>query len=537
MLICLSGRYIEQELALHYGRIPPAFMPIGAERLFNLHMRRFAAGERVVLTLPRNYNIGPMDQKVLDDFGVEVLRTDPSLNLCDAISAALALVDDNAPVRLLFGDTLVTLEKPLDGQSDYVLVRPAQIEYQWTYCEEIDGVPYFFAEDRIPVATPNAICGYFSFSNIDLLREAFGQGRDHLHEVLNYYSAQCRLKSVIANQWHDFGHLTLFYKSKREVLIARAFNSLEADDYTVIKTSPQTQKMQAEASWFESLPSKVKLHTPRYLGRVNKNFQAGYELEYLHLPTLNDMHVFGRLSPTSWELILSRCLHLLSELRAIGASAEAPEASPDYAQSFFEELFIKKTWSRFEEFCEGRGLSLHTRITLNGTELPPLEQIVATTLSNIPCSQPSDISFWHGDFFFGNLFFDFNTRRTIMVDPRGMLSGSTNSQYGDFRYDIGKLAHSVLGGYDHIIANRYYVSWRTFSTLEFCIPDFETSDHQVMADRFCEMVETTFGLEKDVLYSLAAIMFFSMLPLHNESPDRQDALLATGLRLASKMSI
>lgn len=535
MLICLSGRYIEQELALHYGNVPPAFMPIGAERLFNIQMRRFAARERCVITLPAEFEVGPADQQALDGMDVEILRTDPSLGLCAAIQQVLALVEDAAPVRILFGDTLVALEELPAGLTDYVAVKSTRIDYPWTYFEEIDGVPRFVTEDLSSLEKPRVVCGYFSFSDINLLRDAFAE--PSLHDALNYYSARHRLTPVNAEQWHDFGHLALFYRSRRDVLVTRAFNSIEANDYTITKTSPHTQKMLAEAAWFEALPKKIMLHAPRYIGRTNKNFEAGYELEYLHLPTLSDMNVFGQLSPVSWEMILSCSLRLLAQLREIGTQPEVPEASPDYARRFFEEVIVNKTWSRFKSYCAEEGLTLDARFTLNGAKLPPLRQIIETTLASIPETQPSHISFWHGDFFFGNLFFDFNTQRTIMVDPRGMLFDNTISQYGDFRYDIGKLAHSVLGGYDHIIANRYSVARPLPTELEFDLPEFSGKNSQILSSRFCQMVEAEFGLKETTLYAFAAIMFFSMLPLHKESPERQAALLATGLGLASKLSI
>jgi hypothetical protein len=235
-------------------------------------------------------------------------------------------------------------------------------------------------------------------------------------------------------------------------------------------------------------------------------------------------------------MILSCCLRLLSEFRDIGALVEAPESSPAYAQKFFDELIVKKTWTRFGVFCDGEGLTLDTRFTLNDEKLPPLKRLLELVISNIPESKPSDISFWHGDFFFGNLFFDFNARRIIMVDPRGLTFDDSVSQYGDFRYDIGKLAHSALGGYDHILANRYFFSRKNRTELEFRIPDLEGRQHRILAGSFCELVHSTFGLEQPTLYALASLMFFSMLPLHRESPQRQNALLAAALNMAMKLS-
>ena len=37
------------------------------------------------------------------------------------------------------------------------------------------------------------------------------------------------------------------------------------------------------------------------------------------------------------------------------------------------------------------------------------------------------------------------------------------------------------------------------------------------------------------LHALAALMFFSLLPLHDDDPDRQDRLLASGLALYGRL--
>jgi streptomycin 6-kinase len=55
-------------------------------------------------------------------------------------------------------------------------------------------------------------------------------------------------------------------------------------------------------------------------------------------------------------------------------------------------------------------------------------------------TRPEDIRFWHGDYHYGNLFFDARKRRVLCVDPRGRLDDGTITSFGDRRYDVAKLA-------------------------------------------------------------------------------------------------
>ena len=117
-------------------------------------------------------------------------------------------------------------------------------------------------------------------------------------------------------------------------------------------------------------------------------------------------------------------------------------------------MYRAKTWARFEAFCSGRGLTPETTIRLDGVSMPALTEVITQVIDAIPPTRPEDICFWHGDLCFANLFHDFRAKRVLCIDPRGTLHDGRDSSYGDRRYDLGKLAHSVLGDYDKTILGR-----------------------------------------------------------------------------------
>lgn len=526
MFIILSGQYVSQELALHFGALPPAFLPVGAERLFRLQAAARCEGEGCILSLPTGFEVDTEDFRQMTAAGIDIIYTSPSLGLCEAIRQVLPHVPEGEEVKLLFGDTLVHFPEEWGGERDFVAVKPTAIDYPWIYARE-DGDRQVF-EDYCYGNGSRAVCGFFGFSDAEALRESFLAPT--LQEALSRYSERRRLKLCEAEEWFDFGHLTLFYQAKRDLLVARAFNDLRSDGYSIIKTSHQTQKIRAEANWYEHVPTKIALHTPRYIGEVSHNFHAGYQLEYLYQPTLSDISVFGRISLPAWKMILSKCVELLSRFTEIRPDPSAPEADPAFAARFHEDIFVGKTWSRLSTFCLENDLSIDSAFVLNGQQLPSLRQIVEELISYIAITRPEDICFWHGDFFFGNLFFDFNPQRVIMVDPRGQLSDGSFCQFGDIRYDIGKLSHSALGGYDRIIMGRCFFKQYDPLTLEFDMPDITKFLEEGSAPYFLETIKTAFGLGEATVRALGAIMFFSMLPLHKDAPDRQMRLLASGLQ-------
>ncbi|MGB9107070.1 MAG: hypothetical protein WCC39_00145, partial [Telluria sp.] len=132
-----------------------------------------------------------------------------------------------------------------------------------------------------------------------------------------------------------------------------------------------------------------------------------------------------------------------------------------------------------------------------------------------------------GDFCFSNILFDFRAGRVKTIDPRGTDALGRPSRFGDLRYDLGKLAHSVLGLYDFIVAGFYLLqadgqnlAFRVLS--ERCLPVQRLFVHTQFAGRTPDQWQC---------HPVMVLLFLSMLPLHADDPRRQQALMANGIRL------
>ena len=53
----------------------------------------------------------------------------------------------------------------------------------------------------------------------------------------------------------------------------------------------------------------------------------------------------------------------------------------------------------------------------------------------------------HGDLCFSNILYDVPNNQYRIIDPRGKWGDSV---FGDIKYDLAKLRHSIVGGYDSI---------------------------------------------------------------------------------------
>jgi hypothetical protein len=525
--VILSGSYCTAEIASEYGKLPPSFLPVANRRLYELQIglaRQCHATP--VLTLPADYAIPPVDQAALAASGVRVVRSPVSLSLTEAVQFVLEVIDAHGPMHLLFGDTLVEIEDSVG--TDRLAVHQTEGYYNWAYIvSQPDGSFKVKSGYGDGVEPRSVVCGYFAFADADELRRAF-VAESGFAEGINAYLAARPMQAVDIATWHDFGHLALIYQSKRNMLVSRSFNSVASDGVAVVKTSSAVGKMNAEASWYEAIPPDLRVFTPQYLGRLPDG--TGYRIEYLYLPNLAELYVFGDLPGNIWKSILSKCIDFIDKFRRVKPDRNSNFATEAFARQFYENMFVAKTRERIGAFLGARGWPADIRLSVNGHVFPPLDDVFDRLFAAITPTTADDICLWHGDFFFGNMLYDFRAGRIKAIDPRGGDASNSNAIYGDWRYDVAKLAHSIVGGYDTLLAGRVDFSGDPVEGFRF---ERERSKSQEAVERDFRAAR----LGRAPLYTreiqaMTSLMFLTMLPLHADSARRQDIMLCNGLLLA-----
>lgn len=133
----------------------------------------------------------------------------------------------------------------------------------------------------------------------------------------------------------------------------------------------------------------------------------------------------------------------------------------------------------------------------------------------------------HGDFCFSNMMFDMRCDRILLIDPRGLVREQA-TLYGDIRYDIAKLGHSILGRYDQIVGGHLRAEHFGFD-YRFHVPSDPLRtwlEQQFLAS---EIQGTAF--DSPEIQATIVSLFLAMIPLHGEDPQRQRTLFANALRL------
>lgn len=520
--LIMSGAVVGQELAAEFGPLPPSFLPVGVQRLYQLQMRALAGSGPVHLVLPETFAVPEHDAERLAELGVEVVPIPEGLRLGEAIVYALnAIGAGDVPVHLLHGDTLI-LEPPV-GRDDLIVGGPRASEYAWAEMETdaagrvLSLVNTLAGEDGHegwPLAA-----GYFAFaSGLDLLRSLTRQRGDFISGI-NHYLGGHEVSLVAAADWLDFGHLTTFFQSRLAVTTARAFNTVRIDGLTARKSSEDTAKMRAEAHWLQAAPPAVQIYAARLLGFGLERGRAFYETEYEYLPVLSELFVHGELGRKPWLRIMGSCEDFLKALAGVRGDGSGDRA--------LRTLAADKTIARLEAFARASGQSITAPLLYDGRPCPSLLEIAEALSPAMGLASGRFECAMHGDLCFSNILWDSRVRRIKAIDPRGLV-GEQPTLYGDLRYDLAKLAHSVVGRYDQIVAGRY--------RLELYGADYALAFDPAACQPWLEgalgdlSVDGVGGLSEPVRAVMASL-FLSMLPLHADRPDRQQAFIGNALRL------
>ena len=523
MFLITSSALIESELRSEFGPIPPAFLPVGNKRLFEHQLDSLPKDKPVTLTIPEDYQLEPFDLNRLRKEGVNILRLPLGLSLGEAIlySINLLTLPEGESLDILHGDTLFS---QLPDGNDVIALSEVGDSYNWASyigsesqllgtmepCE--DGIRSWVAS------------GYFSFSQPKELSRVLIESHFLFIDAVNLYHQRLGLKPIKTNKWLDFGHVHTYYRSKSHMTTQRAFNDMDISPRLVTKMSQKFDKMRAEANWFTLLPKSLKSYTPQLIALMENESKVGYQLEYLYLTALNELFTFGELPPFVWRKILSSCLEF------VDSCLDYP-APKDTCSADLDSLFGEKTKQRLNEFSLQSRIELNQNWSFNGKTIGTLNEILADVDSYLPAF--NKLSTWyHGDLCFSNILYDFRTESIKVIDPRGVTPEGEISPYGDVRYDLAKLSHSIIGLYDLIIAGYYELDWGPYDVK---LKLASSNRRAAIEEYFVSIIERRYGLSEANLLAMQIHLFLSMLPLHFDNKNRQKAMLANAFRLYTRL--
>ncbi len=470
------------------------------------------------------------ENQPLVDFLNRVYRNKFSLNMAavdegtivDSLKAGLKHAVLDSPVHVVLGDTLITDE--FGGDRDFVYLGEVEHSAPWCLARiDSNGRIQRFIEKIAGVTDcRTALAGYYYFRDSRYLKQIANEGGKELSDVIARYMKEYPVQGVIAKDWYDFGNIDNFIQAKRQLLRPRFFNSLRIDPVlnTISKTSSNAQKLEEELAWYQEIPDALKMLTPRTFGRRLKNNTLEIVQEYYGYPTLAELYVYSELEADCWKSILRSLLDVHDCFCKHKGELEQ-ELIADFYQKKAENRL--RALSNQGEFWQH--LLTEPAIQLNGRPINGLGSNwfrVSAFVSKL--ARSDDVGVIHGDLCFSNILYDISNQIIRLVDPRG--SFGRKGVYGDVKYDLAKLRHSISGLYDFIVADMFAVRLRG---TEFELEIFGNDFSEELTAHFDELLRER-GWDLREIRFLESLLFLSMVPLHDGKFERQLAMFLTGLQ-------
>lgn len=535
--IVLGAAKVNDSLVSLFGNIPSVLIPInGKPIVFYLLEQMIGVGITTVylsVGFQRQRVISLVEAKFAGKITLNFVDVDikkkPGNALLHLINEVLKHRENaGCSLYINLADTLIDPLPDFDYSKDFICVsRDYDASEIWCVAKVEDDVfceIYDKVEDKTGM---HALTGIYHFANPEVFFELERQEDYEISDLLRFYQQIYSFSPVNVSGWYDFGHLGCYYKAKQHFLSVRFFNSFHFNDLygTITKFSENQDKLRNEIVWALSLPKKLQVLMPRIVEYSIDANDTYVEMEYYGYPPLSELWVYGNIGYPIWKSIVDKLFDIVQGFRVFKGVITIED---------YRSVYTDKTKERLgKAICENNDLRVlyqSKTVNINGQALmgwPLLQKKMAGVeeyLFNI-----EDHSIIHGDLCLSNILFDINTSVIRLIDPRGQWGSS--HVYGDIKYDLAKLRHSVSGLYDFIVRDLFDIEYGE-DHINISFPLVSTLHHELSLYLDNKIAEY-YPIRKIKL--IEGLLFLSMLPLHSDNNERQLAMFATGISLLNEV--
>jgi dTDP-glucose pyrophosphorylase len=531
-VLILSAGKIPIEMQKFFGKICSGLIPInGKPIIFNTIDNLIDHGYHKI-TITVGYNKKHL-MKIINSYyqnkvKIDYVEVDWKKSPGNSIIKSLKKIKENK-LLVILGDTVINNEyfKFLNKQKDFVIAsKNFSDSSKWCVVETKNKeLKLIYDKKRELKLKTNfaALIGVYFFSSVKVLKNISKknqyQKKIEISLLLESYKKNNKIIVKIEPDWYDVGHKNNYFNSKKELLQSRFFNYLELDEKNgiVTKKSQNVTKLKNEINWYKSIPNQIKVITPKIISSKTNN-KANLVMEHIDFSTLTETWLYGNISYNNWKSILNELKNIIITFKKYKKTVY---------QKDYEQIYIKKTQNRVQELISSnptfRNLFNYEDVKINGKlykNWNKLSEKIFPKIEKIFCKE--DNCLIHGDLCFSNILYDVANNQYRIIDPRGKWG---NTIFGDIKYDLAKLRHSIVGGYDSINNGLFSIECNNNSLK---ISTLKPVQYQKVSNDFDLWVSKNWNLEQ--IKMIEGLLFISMLPLHNDDLKKQLAFFAIGIQ-------
>ena len=532
-VLILSAGKIEKDLESIFGSIPSGLIPLhGKPAIFRIIDKLLKEGfKKISITTGFKKEILEkiVSEQYEDKIKINFISTDFEKPPGNSILTAIERIEEQQ-LLVILGDTLVEndLSKLIQNNNSFVLMSD-NFETPANWCvvtsknEKLDSI-FDKEKDLQKTNEQYALVGVYHFKDLLSLKQIHAefnvQESIEISDLIKKYKEREIISTEICNQWYDAGHVENYFVSKQMLLKARYFNSLKfnRESKIVTKTSQNITKLINEIEWYKKIPDDLSRLTPKIIDS-DQSKNPFLKLEYIKYPTLAELWLYSDFSPKLWMGMLDELFDILNKFKKYSGSVTVGD---------YDLIYKTKTENRLNELINSnesfKQILASDVLLINGKKYRNWQAIKEDIELRIrDLYHKDDNCLIHGDLCFSNVFCDFKSKNFKLIDPRGKW-GST--VFGDVKYDVAKLRHSLVGGFDTIVNGLCTASLTESNHISMKI--FEPKNHQQICRYLDELIQNRWNLNEIKL--IEGLLFISMLPLHKDNFERQLAFYSIGIQ-------
>lgn len=319
------------------------------------------------------------------------------------------------------------------------------------------------------------------------------------------------------------GNFMSFFSGSSET---RFFNQISGDQYVFVKSSTDKRKIRGEYQFYHLLPPSMQRWFILPYDFKESDQGASYTMERVHMPDAALLWIHSSLSESEFKNFIDRVLAFV---------AERPTRSLDMARfrERQQKLYFTKVRERFTALSAHPAFERLNQCIEGGTSYADIATVMDRYYRLYSHFQTEGDSFTevigHGDLCFSNMLYDKRTELLKFIDPKG--ANSDAELWTDPLYDLAKLSHSILGLYDFINNDRFFIQLDPAGRLELNImsPSLIVQQ-QYFLDRLSAM-----GYDVCCIRLYEASLFLSMLPLHIDHPRKVIAFILNAIHILDEL--
>lgn len=493
----------------------PALLPINTRNVVS-YIIDFYIGNNIKVNLAINEeDTDEINQELVYYLNkINIIKLKDSKNVIETIYKSLNMIkNEDIIINLVTSIPTELVNKDTCFISDKIFKTK---EYSLIFNDR-----FFYKNDKV-INEGYAFTGIFR-TNKNLILNAIEKigFKDDLMYIVEFLKDKLNFKHTV---WIDVGHEANYHLAKNLLISSRSFNRIKIFEIKgeLIKVSEDNEKLNDEIKFISMLPDELKIYFPRVLEQ-STNY---VKMEYYGYPTLAEYMLYWDISDVYWEKIFYVLEKILKEFNNYKYSIGY------YAYYNFYYKKYEKRIKQFKRQLSRYNFLFNDYLIINDRKYKNLNLLnnkIALQIEKL--YNEENFCIMHGDLCFNNILYDINSNIIRLIDARGSFGDGCKGIYGDIKYDLAKITHSVIGQYDYIVNNIFKLEINN-NAINYFIP--KRKNYEFLKALNLNLIKNMGFNWKDIMF-IVGLLFVSMTPLHDDNLDRQIVMYAHGVKILNEV--